>query len=43
MRLDSCSEFLFTDGSIEKNVYIFGADMSSTMHTDNKNKHPNSW
>ena len=38
MRLDSCSEFLFTDGSIEKNVNIFGADMSSTMHIDNKNK-----
>ena len=26
MRLDSCSEFLFTDGSIGKNVNIFGAE-----------------
>ena len=35
---DSCSEFLFTDGSMEKNVIIFGADMSSSAHIDNKNK-----
>ena len=35
---DSCSEFLFTDGSMEKNVIIFGANMNSSAHTDNKNK-----
>ena len=35
---DSCSEFSFTDGSMRKNVIIFGADMSSSVHTDNKNK-----
>ena len=34
---DSCSEFLFTDGSYGKNV-IFGADMSSSVHVDNKRK-----
>ena len=35
---DSCSEFLFIDGSIGKNVIIFGADMGSSPHIDNKNK-----
>ena len=29
---DSRSEFLFTDGSYGKNVIIFGADMSSSVH-----------
>ena len=38
MRFDSRSEFSFTDGSIGKNVIIFGADMSSSVHFDNKNK-----
>ena len=28
MGFDSCSEVLFTDGSYEKNIIIFGADMS---------------
>ena len=28
MEFDSCSEVLFTDGSYEKNIIIFGADMS---------------
>ena len=32
---DSCSEFLFTDGSYRKNV---AADMSSSVHVDNKGK-----
>ena len=27
-----------TDGSLGKNVIIFGADMSSSVHIDNKNK-----
>ena len=35
---DSRSEFLFTDGSYGKNVIIFGADMSSSVHVDNKEK-----
>ena len=35
---DSCSEFLFTDGSIGTNVIILGADTSSSVHIDNKNK-----
>ena len=35
---DSCSKSSFTDGSMEKNVIIFGADMSSSVHIDNKNK-----
>ena len=33
---DSCSECLFTDRSMERNVIIFGADMSSCVHVDNK-------
>ena len=36
--IDSRSEFLFTDGSYGKNVIIFGADMSSSVHVDNKGK-----
>ena len=35
---DSCSEFSFTDGSFRKNVIIFAADMSSSVHTYNKGK-----
>ena len=35
---DSCSEFLFTDGSYGKNVISFGADMSLSVHVDNKGK-----
>ena len=35
---DSRSEFLFTDGSMGRNVIIFGADKSSSVHVDNKNK-----
>ena len=34
----SLSEILFTDGGMGKNVIIFGADMRSTVHIDNKNK-----
>ena len=33
---DSHSEYLFTDESYGKNVIIFGADMSSSAHVDNK-------
>ena len=35
---DPFSEFLFTDGSYGKNIIIFGADMSSSVHVDNKGK-----
>ena len=35
---DSRSEFSITDGSMGKNVIIFGADMSSSVHIENKNK-----
>ena len=38
IRFDSRSEFSFTDGSMGKNVRILGADMSSSVHVDNKNK-----
>ena len=29
---DSCSELLFIDGGMRKNVIIFGADISSSVH-----------
>ena len=35
---DTRLEFLFTDGCYGKNVIIFGADMSSTVHVNNKGK-----
>ena len=35
---DSCSEILLTDESYGKNGIIFGADMSSSVHVDNKGK-----
>ena len=34
---DSRSELLFTDGNMGKYVIVFGADMSPTVHVDNKN------
>ena len=36
---DSRSEFSLTDGRVGKNVIIFGADISSSVHIDNKNKY----
>ena len=36
---DSRSEFSFIDGSMGKNVIIFGAYISSSVHIDNKNKY----
>ena len=33
---DSRLETLFTDGSYGENVFIFGADISSSVHVDNK-------
>ena len=38
VQIDSSSKSLFTDGSYGKNVIILGADMSSSVHIDNKNK-----
>ena len=35
---DSRPEFLLPDGSYGKNVNIFGVDMSSSIHVDNKRK-----
>ena len=35
---DSRSEFSFTDESLGKSVIIFGADVNSSVHIDNKNK-----
>ena len=35
---DYCSKFSFTDGSLEKNIIIFGAGKSSCRHIDNKKK-----
>ena len=35
---DSRSGFLFTDGSFRKNVITLGADMSASVHVDNKGK-----
>ena len=38
IRFDSRSELLFADGSYEKNVINFGADMSSSVHVNSKEK-----
>ena len=35
---DLCSEFSLSDGSMGKNVFIFGVNMSSSVHIDNKKK-----
>ena len=35
---DSYLDILFTDGSLAKNVIIFGADIRSSVHTDNNEK-----
>ena len=39
IEFDSRSEFLFTDGRMGKSFIIFGADMSSSVHIDNKGKY----
>ena len=38
IRFDSRSEVSFTDGSMGKNLIIFGADLSLSVHIDNKTK-----
>ena len=35
---DSRAEFSSADGSVGKNIVIFGTDMSSSVHIDNKKK-----
>ena len=35
---DSRSEFSLPDATMRKNVIIFGADMSSSLHVDNKGR-----
>ena len=35
---DSRAEFSSADGSVGKNVVIFGTNMSSSVHIDNKKK-----
>ena len=35
---DLCSEFWLPDGSIGKNIIIFGVDVSSSVHIDNNKK-----
>ena len=35
---DSFGEYSLHDGSIDKNFIIFGVDMSSSVHIDNKGK-----
>ena len=38
IEFDSHSEFSIPDDSMEKNVIIFGTDMSSSVYIDNKGK-----
>ena len=38
IEFDSRSEFSLCDGSMDKIVIIFGVDMSSSVHVDNKGK-----
>ena len=37
IEFNSRSEFSFIDGTMRRNIIIFGADMSSSVHADNKN------
>ena len=39
IEFDYRSEFSFTDGSMGKNLIMFGDDISSFVHIDNKNKY----
>ena len=38
IRFDFRLEFSFTDGSFGKNVFIFGANMGTSVDIDDKNK-----
>ena len=35
---NSCSEFLLSDGRMQKNVIVFGADISLPVHIDSKHR-----
>ena len=39
MGFDSFSNISLHDGTMGKNLIIFGADMSSSVHLDNKGKY----
>ena len=38
MGFHSCSKFPLADGGMVKNVIIFGVDISSSVHINNKKK-----
>ena len=40
---DRKESFSFPGGGFGSNVIIFGVDMSSSVHVDNKKRHFNSW
>ena len=40
---DRRSSFSFTTGGFGQNVLIFGADMSTSIHIDNKKRHISTW
>ena len=40
---DRRSSFSFPSGGFGQNIIIFGVDMSSSPHIDNKKRHFNSW
>ena len=40
---DKRSSFSFPSGGFGENVLIFGVDMSSSSHIDNKKRHISSW
>ena len=41
--VDICGTFSLLNSSFGKNVIIFSADLSSSVHVDNKKKYLNSW
>ena len=43
IEFDRTSSFSFTSGEFGKNVLIFGADMSSSIHIDNKGNDISTW
>ena len=38
IEFDSCSKFLFKDGSMREKLLLLGAGMSSSVHIDNKGR-----
>ena len=43
IRFDRRSSFSIPRGECAQNVLIFGVDMSSSVHIDNKKRHISSW